>query len=78
MNYGVNCFPCCFCGMDGTLELKSDKKGRPTLYCAICRTRVFTHTSAGLRGLRALGIVMHEMIGQGKESHGVPKRTRTQ
>jgi len=68
----TNRFPCCFCGMDGTLEMKADKRGRPTLYCPMCRTRVFTHSTQGLRGLRALGIVMHQNLLAGKLTDGIP------
>jgi hypothetical protein len=44
----------CGCCLRFTTALKTDKRGRPYLWCASCRSRTFVGSDAGLTAIRTM------------------------
>ena len=53
---------CCFCLAANSSQLKFDKRGRPYLTCALCRTRSFFSTLDALRGPAIVPQVLESLL----------------
>jgi len=54
-------YPCLFCLSENTMILQHTKTGKPSLWCGICRTRVFINSDAAFKGLQVFSGMMSQV-----------------